>query len=251
MSTRLVGKAVRRNEDDALLRGQGVYLDDVELPGALHVAFLRSPVAHARITRLDATAARALPGVAAVYTHAELGDIGRPLPLLFPGPAILEPVTQRPLASDEVAHVGQTIAMVVASSRYIAEDAAELIELELEELPVVSGLEAALAEGAPLAHTGIGSNRAARLHQRSGDPDAAFAAAERTLRDRFVLDRGAASPMETRGVAARFDRRSGELTVWDSTQAAIPVRGGLISALGLPEDKVRVIVPDTGGGFGV
>jgi CO/xanthine dehydrogenase Mo-binding subunit len=251
MATRFVGQPVRRNEDETLLRGRGVYFDDVELPGALQVAFLRSPLAHARIVRLDVSGALDLDGVVAVYTHADLGELDRPLPLLFPTPAIVDARTQRPLASDEVAHVGQTIAMVVAVSRYVAEDALELIDIELEALRPTVDLEASALPGAPPAHTGLASNVAATLAQVTGDPDAAFAAAERTFSARLVLDRGAAMPMETRGVAARFDARSGELTVWDTTQAAIPIRGGLVSALGLAEDKVRVIVPETGGGFGV
>ncbi|MEZ5099282.1 MAG: aerobic carbon-monoxide dehydrogenase large subunit [Thermoleophilia bacterium] len=251
MATRLFGAAVRRTEDERLLRGGGCYLDDVPLPGALHVAFLRSPVAHARIVRLDVTAARAARGVAAVYTHADLGPVGAPLPLLFPGPALPHPRTQEPLASTDVDHVGQTIAMVVAESRYLAEDALELIELELDELPVVVGPVAAARAGAPLVHEGLPSNVAGTVVQVVGDPDAAFAAADVVLRLDLTLDRGAAMPMATRGVAARRDPRTGQLDVWDSTQAAIPVRGGLISALGLPEERVRVVAPDTGGGFGV
>ena len=250
MSTRYFGQRVERNIDPKLLRGEGAYVDDIPLTNPLHAAFLRSPVARGRIASIDVAAARAYPGVAAVYTHADIGPLDRPMPLLIPHPSMKNPKTQRPLARGEVFYVGQTIAMVVAVDRYVAEDAAALIELEIEPLPVEMDMAKAIADGAPLVHADVPNNIAAAFVQASGDPDGAFARAEHVTRITVQVDRSTAAPMECRAVAARWDEVSGELTVWDGTQAPISVRGGLASILELDEDKVRVIAPDVGGGFG-
>jgi carbon-monoxide dehydrogenase large subunit len=250
MSTRVFGQPVRRNEDARFVRGAGSFLDDVDAPDALHVAFLRSPLAHARIEHLDVSGARELQGVAGVYTHADLGEHDIDLPLMIPHPCMPVPKTQALLARDEVHYVGQTIAMVVAESRYVAEDALERIELELDELPVAVDLEAALADGAPLVHADAPGNVAAHLVQVVGDPDAAFAQAEIVFSERFEIERSAGMSMETRGVLARFDHRTHELNVWDTTQAPLNIRGCLGSLFGIPYNKVRVVQPDTGGGFG-
>lgn len=248
MLARSFGQRVLRNEDDRLLRGKGCYVDDVPLPGALEVAFLRSPYAHARITSLDVSRAREAEGVVAVFTADDLDGLPERLPLLFPHPGMPFGTTQRPLAGTDIDYVGQTIAMVVATSRYLAEDAVELIETEYELLPVVGGVEDAAA-GGPLVHDEFPTNVAADYTQTVGNPDAAFAGAEVTIEERYVCERAAAMPIETRGVAARF--QGDRLDVWDSTQCALPVQAGLIGLLGLAEDRVRVIAPDTGGGFGV
>jgi carbon-monoxide dehydrogenase large subunit len=250
MATQTFGERITRNEDPRLLRGEGRYLDDVDAHGALHVAFLRSAVAHARIARLDVSAARAHPGVVRVYTAEDLGRLDQPSPLLIPHPAMTHPRTQRPLASDEVTYVGQTVACVVAVDRYVAEDAIELIDVAYDPLPVLVDLEEAAAEGAPLVHADVPGNLACHHVQTNGDPDRAFAEAEVTVSETFTIDRSAGMPLEARGVLAIPDTRSGELTVYDSTQAPISIRGGLASLFRLPENKVRVIAPDTGGGFG-
>ncbi len=249
MSPGVVGARVARNEDPALLRGEGVYLDDVDDTGALHAAFVRSPLAHARIGRIDADAARALPGVVAVYTCEDLGELDIPLPVLISHPE-LTARTQRPLAHGKVHYAGETIAMVVAVDRYVAEDALELIEVDYEPLPPVIDLEGAVAEGADLVHEDVPGNLAGRLVQRSGDPDRAFAEADVVIRERFTIERSAGMPLETRGVLARYDARVRTLTVWDSTQAPHPIRDGLAAMLGLAERDVRVIAPEIGGGFG-
>jgi carbon-monoxide dehydrogenase large subunit len=248
---RALGQRVTRNEDDRLLRGDGMYVDDVYAPESLHVAFVRSPLAHARITRLDVATAAAYPGVVKVYTHADLGEHAKPLPLLFPHEDMPYPATQHPLAVDEVDYVGQTIAMVVASSRYVAEDAAELVEIDYETLPVVVDYERAAGGGGPVVHEEFPTNVAADSTWRVGDADSAFAHAEVVVRERYVCERSASTPIETRGVLARFDPRTCELTVWDSTQCALPVRSALIAAFDYPEERLRVIAPDVGGGFGV
>jgi carbon-monoxide dehydrogenase large subunit len=250
MATRTFGEAVLRNEDNRLIRGDGNYLDDVQVEHPLHAAFVRSPVAHGRVVSIDVTAARQHPGVVAVYTCDDIGHLDQDLPLLIPHPHMQHPRTQRPLARGDVFHVGQAVVMVVAESRYIAEDACELIEVEYEPLPVVVDLEEAASDGSPLVHGDVPSNVASHFVQVTGDPDAAFEEAEYVFRARFSVERSAGHPMETRGVVARWDRREGSLTVWDSTQASISVRGGLASLFRLPENKVRVIAPDTGGGFG-
>ena len=251
MSTRQFGEPVQRNADPALLKGEGAFIDDISLPGALHAAFVRSQHARAKILSIDVSAAEALPDVVAVYTADDIGALDVELPMLIPHPCIASGgKTQRPLARDDVFYAGQCIAMVVAVDRYTAEDACSLIEVEYEPLPVELDLEKAVAAGAPLVHDDIPNNVAAHFVQESGDADAAFAAAEHTTAVRVRLERSSAAPMECRAVAARWDGVSGELTVWDSTQATISVRGGLASLFGIDEDRIRVIAPNVGGGFG-
>ena len=254
MSTRQFGQRVKRNEDPRLLRGEALFVDDVSLPGMAHVAFVRSPHAHARIRSIDTTRAAAMDGVFAVLTAADLGDYWQPGPLLVSPPPIDElvfhPRTQVPLAKDKVRHLGEGVALVVAESRYLAEDAAEEVEVDYEPLDVVVDLEAGLADGAPLVHEDLASNEAAHVVQRKGDYDAARAAAATIIRRRLFYDRGTAAAMENRGVVADWDRRSQRLTVWDTTQAPIPIRNGLATMLGLSESQVRVIAPFIGGGFG-
>ncbi|MGH9260062.1 MAG: molybdopterin cofactor-binding domain-containing protein, partial [Acidimicrobiales bacterium] len=219
-----------------------------------HVAFLRSPYAHARIKRVDVSRAREREGVVAVYTAADLGDYWQPGPLLVPPPPIpglvFHPCTLVPLARDKVRHVGEPIAMVVAESRYVAEDAVGDLVADLEPLSPVVDLEAALAPGAPLVHEHLASNVAAHVVQRKGDYARARAGAAHVVRRRFRYDRGAAAAIENRAVVAQWDPRAEELTVWDTTQAPIPIRNGLAARLGLLQSQVRVIAPFVGGGFG-
>ena len=250
MSTRAFGSRVQRNIDPQLLKGQGAFVDDIPLTGALHVAFVRSPFARAKINSIDASAARELPGVAAVYTADDIGALDREMPLLIPHPSMKDARTQRPLARGEVYYVGQTVAMVVAADRYTAEDAAMMVDVDYDPLEVEVDLERAIEDGAPLVHQTHPNNVAAHFVQVSGDPDHAIRGAEHVTRIRVQVDRSTAAPMECRAVAATFDRVTGELTVWDGTQAPISVRGGLASILQLDEDKVRVIAPHVGGGFG-
>ena len=249
-----IGERVRRNEDARLLTGRALFVDDVRLDGLLHVAFLRSQHAHARLTSVDASAARARPGVVAVYTAGDLGDYWRPGPLLVPPPPIAGLVfnacTQVPLAKDKLRHVGEPIAMVVAESRYLAEDALDDIVVEADPLPAVVDLEAALAPGAPRVHDQLPSNLAAHAVQRKGDWARAKARAHAVIKRRFRYDRGASAAIENRAVAAQWDPRAEELTVWDTTQAPIPIRNGLAQLLGLLESQVRVVAPFVGGGFG-
>jgi carbon-monoxide dehydrogenase large subunit len=250
MTTRLIGARIPRNEDPRLLRGLGSFVDDVEPRGVLHAACLRTPHAHARITAIDTARARGLPGVHLVLTAAELGELNQPSPLLIPHPGLTHPRTQRPLAVDEVRYTGEVVAFVVADDRYVAEDAVGLIDVRYEALPVVADLEAAGTSGGPLVHADVPGNRAAHVVQRTGDPDAAFAGAAHVFRERLYIERSCGSPIEARGVVAEHDARTGQLRVWSSTQAPLPIKNGLARIFGLPEFKVEVVVPDTGGGFG-
>jgi aerobic carbon-monoxide dehydrogenase large subunit len=250
MATRWFGAPVQRTEDPRLLRGRGSYVDDFDLPEMLHAAFLRSTYARARIVNIDVSAARALPGVYLVLIASDLGELLEPSPLLVPHHALTQPRTQLPLARDEVHYVGETVAMVVADSRYIAEDALDLIDVEYEPLPVVHSLEVSAADSALSVHADVPDNVAAHLVQMVGDPDAIFATAPHVIKESFDVDRGAAMPMECRGVLARWDAHEGALTCWISTQGPIPIRNGLAAIFKLPEHKVRVIAPDVGGGFG-
>jgi len=250
MATRWFGARVQRIEDPRLLRGKGTYVDDIDLPEMLHAGILRSTHARARIVNIDTSAARVLPGVHLVLTASDLGEVLEPSPLLVPHYALTQPRTQLPLALNEVHYVGEAVAMVVADSRYIAEDALDLIDVEYDPLPVVHSLEVASAKDAPLVHADVPYNIAAHLVQVVGDPDAVFASAPHVERETLLMDRGAAMPMECRGVLARWDEYEGMLTCWISTQGPIPIRNGLAAIFHLPEHKVRVIAPDVGGGFG-
>jgi carbon-monoxide dehydrogenase large subunit len=255
MATRYFGAPIKRNEDPRLLTGQALFVDDVELPGMLHAAFLRSTYAHARIKNVDVSAARARPGVVAVYTAADLGDYWKPGPLLVPPPPVEGRVfnerTQVPLAKGKVRFVGEPIAVVVAESRYLAEDALGDITVDFEPLPAVVELGQALTPGAALVHDEVGSNVAAHIVQRKGgDYAEARAKADVTIKRRFLYDHGAAAAMENRGIVAQWEGRAGKLTIWDTTQAPIAIRNGLAGMLGLSENQVRVIAPFIGGGFG-
>jgi carbon-monoxide dehydrogenase large subunit len=254
MSTQMFGARIKRSEDPQLLTGRAQFVDDVDIPGMVHAAFKRSDYAHARITGIDVTAARALPGVLAVYTAADLGDYLQPSPLLVQPPPtqhiVFNQRTATQLAQNKVRYVGEPIAMVVAERRYLAEDAAEQIVVDYEPLPAVVDLEAAMAPDAPLVHEDVGSNMAAHVIQTKGDYDRARAQADVIIKRRFLYDRGTAAPMEGRGVVAQFDPLARHLTVWDSTQAPIPIRNGLAGMLGLAERQVRVVAPFVGGGFG-
>ena len=249
-----MGRRVLRLEDARLLTGRALFVDDVELPGMLHVAFLRSDDAHGHIRSIDVAAAKERVGVVAVYTAADLGDYWQPGPLLVPPPPVpglvFNAATQVPLARDKIRHCGEPLAMVVAESRYLAEDALEDILVDVDPLPAVADLEAALLPGAPLVHEQFGTNLAAHVHQSKGDYASAKAAAALVVSRRFHYDRGASAAIENRGVVASWDARAGELTVWDTTQAPIPIRNGLAAMLGLGESHVRVIAPFIGGGFG-
>ena len=241
---------MRRREDPRLLTGRGRFVADIALPQTLHVAFVRSPFAHARIANIDTAAARACAGVAAVVTAADLARRVNPIraEARFPGFHAADwPI----LAGDTVRYQGEPIAAVVAASPYLAEDAAALVDIDFDPLPVVVDAEAALAADAPLLFSEWGDNLFLRRSGAFGDVDRAFANADVVLRRTFRSQRYTGVPMETRGCLAQFDAGTGTLTLWTATQVPHLIRSGVAAALGFPENRLRVISPDVGGGFGI
>ncbi len=246
----MFGEPIARLEDDRLLRGNGAYLDDLG-HDALAAAFVRSPHAHARVTGIDVSAARAADGVVAVYTHADLpAGLAEPLPLLIPHPALTHPRTGCALAAGEVNYAGEPVVMIVADDRYLAEDAAELVVVDYAELPAVVGVDTARAALA-LVHPDVPGNVAANLVQANGDAAAAIAAAPRSLELDLRIERSASTPLEGRGVLARWDPEVRRLVIWTSTQTSTGVRAAVAAKLGMALADVDVITPDVGGGFGV
>ncbi|MEP9362790.1 xanthine dehydrogenase family protein molybdopterin-binding subunit [Nocardioides sp. CN2-186] len=248
IAARSVGSRVLRSEDPRLLSGRGEFIADINLPGQLHAAFLRSPVAHARITRMDLTAARDADGVHVVWAGADTAKYCDGLVGEFAVDGCV-PTTMPLLANDEVLYVGEPIAVVVADSRYSAEDALELIDWDFEELPAVVNADEA-TEGRVIANPQLPDNYGLRGGASFGDVTGAFDAADQVLQGRFYTCRVSAAPMETRGVIADFDWASKSLRLWSNTQMPHFLRYMLTAYLGFPEQSAEVITPDTGGGFG-
>jgi aerobic carbon-monoxide dehydrogenase large subunit len=251
-SSRIVGSRVKRMEDPALLRGKGRYLDDIKLPDLLHCCFVRSPYAHASIKGIEVEAARDLPGVVAVLDANQLDAVlAQPrMPLGFPVSTLPPNITPFVLARNEVCFVGEAIVMVVASSRYIAEDAAQLVSIEYEVLPAVADCGMALAPDAPRVRLESESNVLTGFRLAYGDVDQIFAKAPHVFREDLTQHRGAAHPMEGRGALSRYDDTTQTLTIWSSSQMPHDLAFTVSQMLGLDEKSVRVITPDVGGGFG-
>lgn len=247
-----VGQSIKRMEDPDLLRGQGQFADDIKLPGLIEAAFVRSPFAHARVSQIDVSQALEVPGVVAVFTAADLPAEWRSKRILLqvPSPAITYPVTQEPLATQEVCFVGEAVAVVIADSRHAAEDGVSRVLVDWEPLAAVAHCEAALRPDAPTVHTSIDDNIAARLSLGYGDIYAAMAKAPHVFRERYDVHRGTGNPMECRGVVAEFDAISDAFRIWTSTQTPHNTQRAVVDMFGMPEDRVRVITPDVGGGFG-
>ena len=248
MPNKYVGERVRRTEDPRLIKGLAHYVDDINLPGTLHVTFVRSYLAHAKINSIDTSAALAVPGVVAVYTGKDVAEKVGPVPCASALPGLKVP-DHRVLATDKVYFVGHPVAAVVATDRYAARDAADLIVVDYEDLPVVTDVEAAAAGGSVI-HEAFGDNIAYKLTAGEGDIDAAFASAERTVKQRVLHTRLAPIAMEPRGVLARYFPGEEELTLWSSTQIPHLMRTQVALMINLPENKLRVITPEVGGGFG-
>jgi carbon-monoxide dehydrogenase large subunit len=248
----IIGQPVKRIEDLPLLQGRGRFVDDLQFPGLLHAAFVRNPHAHALIHGIDTEAANAMPGVAAVLTLSDLRPLlsAERLPLQFRSAQLPPDVTPFVLARDEVAYVGEAVAVVVAAARHLAEDAAAQVAVDYEVLPAVSDCRAALQPGAPLAHRGRNSNEILQIKQSYGDVAAAFSGAPHTVAVNLLQHRGGAHSIEGRGALASFDANEDRLTLWSSTQLAHEVRGFLMNLLSLDENRLRVVAPDVGGGFG-
>jgi aerobic carbon-monoxide dehydrogenase large subunit len=248
-----IGTPVPRREDGRLLVGRGSFVDDLEMPGVVHAAMVRSPHAHAHIRGINTEQAKASEGVLAVITAEDIQNIQRPWPARMPSPVpgtTLRHGTRYTLP-DKVRFAGEAVAVVVAESRALAEDGAELVEVDYEPLPAVASAEAALAPGAALVYEELGDNIGAHIVQRVGNPERAFAEADCTVKETIRAVRGGSHSMEGRGVVARYDEALDAFTVWDATQSPHAVRGFLTYLFGLPEHQVRVIAPpDIGGGFG-
>jgi carbon-monoxide dehydrogenase large subunit len=247
--SKLVGAKITRREDPRLIRGVARYVDDVEIPQTLHMAVLRSLHAHAKIVSIRAEQARRHPGVVAVVTGAELVDKIGPVPVDNDNPTLRVP--KHPvLAVERVRHIGEGVAAVVAENRYAAADALELIEVDYEPLAVVTDPEQALAKESPVIHSEWPDNVAFRAKVGHGDLAKAFKRADRIVKQRIIHQRLLPVALETRGVLARYLSDQKELTVWSSTQIPHMLKSHLARMLKLPEERVRVIAPEVGGGFG-
>jgi carbon-monoxide dehydrogenase large subunit len=253
MGVKQFGARVTRFEDPALLSGRGRYVDDIAPPGVLHACFVRSPTAHAKIRAIDAATARAMPGVHAVLTAADLPAPMRSerIPTLQANPAMKLIRTERCLAGDEVCYVGQAVALVIADTRALAEDAAALVNVEYDALPVAADCRESLKPGSPTAHADLPDNIACAIRVGYGDVDAAFANARHAVEEKFWMHRGCGMPIEPRAVVALYDRFDDRLTVWSATQTPHLGRRILADLLGRDIDTIRMIAPDVGGGFGV
>jgi aerobic carbon-monoxide dehydrogenase large subunit len=251
---RYTGASIKRSEDPRILTGAGRYVDDIKLPGMLHAAFVRSPLPHARVLSVDASAARALPGVVAALTGAELEAI------TVPGPDALMalmgwagPTPQFTLlATDKVRFAGDPVAIVIAESRYLAEDGCELVAVEYEDLPAVTNASFALDPSSPPLFANLGDN-IAKPHSRDefGDVPATFAGADRVYDFRIDVHRHQNVPMEGRGCVASYDADSGAMTVYAATQSVHVSKVAIAMRLGMEPDKVRVLAGDIGGSFGL
>jgi carbon-monoxide dehydrogenase large subunit len=247
MGNKYVGQRVKRTEDPRLIKGLAHYVDDIKLPDTLHVSFVRSIHAHARIKSIDTSEALRAPGVVAVYTGKDVAHIG-PVPCASALPGLKVP-DYRVLAQDKVFFVGHPIAAVVAKDRYTARDAVDLVAVDYDDLPVVVDVEEA-AKGGPVIHEEFGDNIAYKLTAGEGDVDAAMASADHVIKQRILHRRLAPIAMEPRGVLARYFPGEEELTIWSSTQIPHLLRTQLALMLGFAENKLRVITPEVGGGFG-
>ena len=251
MSSRIFGSGIRRREDPRLITGSAAYTDDLTLPGMVHAAVLRSPHAHARIKKIDTSRAKAAEGVVAVFTGADTAGVLKPIPCawLIPNSA-LKTVPYPAIAKDVVRYVGDAVAVVVAENSYQAQDALDLIDVQYDPLPVVIDPQKAMEPGAPQVHEDAPGNQAFHWVLSVGDIDTTFDKAEVVVKERIVQQRLIPNAMEPRSAVAQFVWATGELTLWTTVQAPHIARFLCSVVSGVPEDKLRVIAPEVGGGFG-
>ena len=245
---RYIGQSPRRREDPRLLTGRGRYVADIVRPRMLAAAVVRSTHAHARIRRIVTDQARALPGFVDCITFADIRDRAGVIPIRMGARAGLVPYLQRPLAEDRVRYVGEPVAVVVATDPLVAEDVRELVEVDYEALPAVVEPAQATAPGAPAIFPG--GNLAETWTVDLGDVEAALARSHRVLRRTFSTHRHTALPLETRGLVAEYDDGHGTLTMWGPTKVPYFNRQVLAGMLGMDEDRIHLVEPDVGGGFG-
>ena len=246
----MVGASVKRKEDPSLITGAGKYVGDIKLPGMHHVAFVRSPYAHAKILSIDTAAAAAREGVVAVISGEDMRDQWAPVPVAGDASA-QDKYSHLALSVDRVRHVGEVVAAIIATSDEVGEDAVDDVEVEWEELPAAADLLSAYSGDAPPVFAGLDTNIIDTGEKKTDDVDEVFAGAPHTLGQRMLSQRLAGVPMEVRAVAATPDAVTGGITIWTSTQIPHGVRSSLATVLGLPENMLRVIAPNVGGGFGV
>ncbi len=244
-----VGRSLRRKEDPRLITGRALYTDDMAPPGTLHAAIVRSPEANAKILSIDTSAAAAIPGIIAVYTGDDQDDIAAPCPMVWVPPGVDVHVPDHwPLAKGKVGYVGQAVAVVLGADKYAVVDAAEQVIVEYEPLPAVVDPEKALEEGSPLVHEEYGTNKVFEWSLPGGDVEAALADSDVVIERRVVNHRTAGAAIEPRAYVAEW--RQGRMTMWSSTQIPHIARVILSIQLGISEDKIRVVAPEVGGGFG-
>jgi aerobic carbon-monoxide dehydrogenase large subunit len=249
--TTYVGQAVPRREDEKLLRGEARYVDDLVIPDTAHMVLVRSPFAHARIKKVDLSRARAADGVLAAFAGADLvEEFAAGLPCAWPVTEDIKIPDHWPLTSDKARFAGDGVAIVVASSRALAKDAAELVDVEYEELPAVTDVEEALEDGAPIVHDDFGTNLSYTWKLSVNGVDRLFAEADVTVKQRYKQTRLIPNAIEPRGVLVQPSPATGEYTVWSATQIPHILRTTLCLVTGIPEAKLRIIAPEVGGGFG-
>src|SRR5438552_5527698 len=251
----LLGSPIKRREDRRLITGQATYVDDIKLPGMVHMTVLRSPYGHARINSIDTEAARQYPGVLAVYTAQDLKGVVGNVPIAVPlGHIANGMVVHGPLAEGKVRFYGDPVAVVIAEDRYTVRDARDVIEVDYEPLPAVVDVEKAMQPDAPLLYEEFGTNVAFGIHNPTDEIDKVFEQTKAdggvVIKQSLVNQRLAPVSIETRGVVADYNKYAKKLTVWSSSQIPHILRNVLSALVGLPQHQVRVIVPEVGGGFG-
>ncbi len=252
MSSRIFGSAIKRREDPRLITGQAKYTDDFVLPGMVHMAVVRSPYAHAKIKAIRTRKAAAMEGVLGVFTGKDMKDAGfGPIPCAWVVPnSNTKTPPYPPIAIDTVRYVGNAVAIVVATDRYVARDAAEAVEVDYDPLPAVADAEKATAKGQPQLHADVPNNVCFKWTVKGGDVDAAFEAADVVVKERIINQRLIPNAMEPRAALAQYNSAMNEVTLWATSQNPHIVRFLLSLDTGIPEQKIRVIAPEVGGGFG-
>ena len=245
-----VGTSITRKEDNRLLRGSARFVGDIKRPGMLHAAILRSSVPHGNLKRIDTEPARKMPGVVAVLTFADLANV-KPIPMRLAPRDDLIRALQKPLAGDRVRYVGEPFAVVVAESRYQAEDALEVIEVEIEELEAVVDARRAVEKGAPILHLPVPDNIAGHFVEKTGDVERALAEADIVIEEEFYIQRHSGVPLETRGLVAEFDEGQPLLTIWGPTKVVHFNHAVLADLLEMPPSQIRMIELENGGGYGI
>ena len=245
-----VGKSVTRKEDNRLLRGSGRFVGDIIRPGMLYAAILRSSVPHGKLKRVDAEQARKMPGVVAVFTFADMANV-KPIPMRLAPRDDLIRALQKPLASDRVRYVGEPLAVVIAESRYQAEDALEFIDVEIDELEFIVDARRAIEKGAPALHPAVPDNIAGHFVEKTGDVERELAAADLVFEEEFYIQRHSGVPLETRGLVAEYDDGQGLLTIWGPTKVVHFNHAVLAGLLDMPPSQIRMIELENGGGYGI